>query len=69
MENIDKPVRDYFTLENLGVRHEDIVLESRDDIRAREILARTTRKIGLVYSGKMTKLISPRAVTWHCGDY
>ncbi|XP_062549874.1 uncharacterized protein LOC134214528 [Armigeres subalbatus] len=45
-QELNQLVRDYITLDNTGVTHPSMILESEEDKRARLLLESTTRKIG-----------------------
>lgn len=46
LDELHQLVRDYFSLESFGVRHFDRPLESRNDVRANQIMSRTTTRMG-----------------------
>lgn len=45
LNNISKMVESYFSIENFGVKDTDLILESDDNKRAREILEKSTKTI------------------------
>lgn len=49
LDNLQKSVEEFFELESFGVGHKDKQLESADDKRARQVLERTTIRIGEQY--------------------